>query len=115
MRFKALIHFTLLAVACLGLAGCSSFPGVFKIDLHQGNFITQEMLDQLEPGMRQSQVLFILGSPMLQDTFNANRWDYYLSFQEGKKEPKIEHIIIHFDGNNYSHYTGQLQHNIELK
>jgi outer membrane protein assembly factor BamE len=51
-----------------------SFP--YKIDIQQGNFVTEEMVARLKPGMTRSQVRFTLGTPMIEDTFHKNRWDY---------------------------------------
>src|SRR5690606_17744119 len=66
--------------AFLAIAGCS-FPGVYKIDIQQGNVVTQDMINQLRPGMTRRQVRFIMGNPMITDTFHPNRWDYLYSIQ----------------------------------
>ena len=67
------------------IAGCSSVPSVvYKIDIQQGNVITQEMVEKLKPGMTKSQVRFVLGSAMIGDVFHKNRWDYvYRLVQQG--------------------------------
>ena len=82
--------YKLLASACLAmmLAACSSFefPGVYRLEIDQGNIITQEMVDQLEIGMSRSQVEFIMGTPLVRDTFNPDRWDYvYTLVQDGER------------------------------
>ena len=76
----------LTLVVLLLLAGCSSIPSLlYKIEIQQGNVITQEMVDKLKPGMTRSQVRFALGSPMISDAFHDNRWDYiYRLEQKGK-------------------------------
>ncbi|SEK33210.1 outer membrane protein assembly factor BamE [Nitrosovibrio tenuis] len=76
----------LTLVALLLLSGCSSVPSLpYKIEVQQGNIITQEMVDKLKPGMTRSQVRFALGSPMISDAFHDNRWDYvYRLEQEGR-------------------------------
>ncbi|MFW1678587.1 outer membrane protein assembly factor BamE [Pontibacter sp. JAM-7] len=66
------------------LAGCSGFPGVYKIDVPQGNVVTQDMVDQLRPGMTHNQVRYVLGSPLVTDTFHQNRWDYIYRKKTGK-------------------------------
>ncbi|MCP5245806.1 MAG: outer membrane protein assembly factor BamE [Burkholderiales bacterium] len=59
------------------LAGCSLAPRLlYKIDVQQGNVLTDEMLEKLRPGMTRSQVRFVLGSPLIVDPFRNNRWDY---------------------------------------
>ena len=65
-----------LAIACLSACSAVGFPGVYRIDVEQGNIVTQEMADQLKPGMSKRQVRFILGTPLIEDSFNHNRWDY---------------------------------------
>ncbi len=70
-----------LSSAC----GFVGFPGVYKINVEQGNIVTQEMVDQLKPGMNRRQVRFILGTPLIEDTFNQNRWDYLYVKRNGMK------------------------------
>jgi len=92
-----LTSFTL--VGLLALAGCS-FPGVYKIDIQQGNVVTQDMIDQLRPGMTRRQVRFIMGNPLLTDTFHADRWDYLYSLQPGGGERQQERVSVIFNGND---------------
>ena len=75
--------FTLLFL--LLITGCSSIPSVlYKIDVQQGNIITQEMVDKLKPGMGGSQVRFVLGTALIDDVFHKDRWDYvYRLLQHG--------------------------------
>ncbi len=82
------------------LAGCSSFkfPGVHKIDVQQGNIITQEMVNQLKPGMTRSQVRYVMGTPLIADTFNQNRWDYYYSRVDSDEKEVRERLSIYFEG-----------------
>ena len=83
----------------LALSGCS-IPGVYKIDIQQVNVVTQDMIDQLRPGMTRSQVRFIMGNPLLTDTFHAQRWDYLYSIQPGGGERLQERVSLVFDGND---------------
>ena len=81
--------FTLFVL--LFINGCSVLPSVpsvpsvlYKIDVQQGNVITQEMVDKLKPGMSRSQVRFILGTALIDDVFHKDRWDYiYRLVQHG--------------------------------
>lgn len=72
------------------LAGCSSWNPInaitpHRIEIQQGNVVTQEMLTKLKPGMTPSQVRFVLGTPLIVDPFRDNRWDYvYTLKQKGK-------------------------------
>lgn len=75
------------ALACIGLSACSNVPRIvteYRIDVQQGNVLTQDMVAQLKPGQTREQVRFILGSPMLSDVFHAQRWDYVYRFQNGR-------------------------------
>lgn len=92
-----LTSFTL--VGLLALAGCS-FPGVYKIDIQQGNVVTQDMIDQLRPGMTRRQVRFIMGNPLLTDTFHTDRWDYLYSLQPGGGERQQERMTVIFNAND---------------
>lgn len=69
--------FTLVAaplVAALPLAACGLSP--YKIEIQQGNYVSQEMVSQLKAGMSKEQVRITLGTPLLTDLFHADRWDY---------------------------------------
>lgn len=96
-------------LSILGLEGCSTleFPGVYKIPIEQGNIITQEMVDQLKPGMTEEQVEFVLGTPLTKDAFNGNRWDYLYSVKRGGKARKQHRLSVFFDqSGNLSYFTG---------
>lgn len=100
---------TLLALTALAsLAGCTyfQFPGVHKIEIQQGNIITQEMVDQLKPGMTKRQVRFVLGTPLVADTFNQNRWDYFYSKRDPKGKVTQERITVLFENDTLSHIAG---------
>ncbi len=92
----------ILAVAvCLTLASCTTIltnlPGVYTIDVQQGNMVDQPMIDQLRPAMNKRQVLYIMGSPMLVDFFHQKRWDYLYSAQSGGGGRQQKRISLFFD------------------
>ena len=75
------MHRLLLPLSAALLSGCGyvpTIPGVtpYRIDIQQGNFVSQEMVAQLKPGMSKDQVRLVLGTPLLTDIFHADRWDY---------------------------------------
>ncbi len=70
----------------------------YKLDIPQGNVITQEMVDKLKPGMTRSQVRFVLGTPLVVDAFRDNRWDYAYTLQKGGKVVESRRVTILFDG-----------------
>lgn len=89
---KSLTRIIALSFSLL-LAACSSWlPDTYRIDIPQGNLITQEKVDQVKVGMNRRQVQRILGSPLLVDTFNQDRWDYFYSVKR-KQEITIEHHV----------------------
>ena len=95
--------------AAVLLTGCA-FPGVYRIDIPQGNIITQEMVDQLRPGLNKRQVTFILGTPLIRDTFDQDRWDYLYSYQPGGGERVQERLTVFFDDNGeLTHFEGDFQ------
>ena len=97
----------LLVTAAL-LNGCSylKYPDIHKVTVQQGNIVNQEMVDQLRPGMTRSQVRYILGTPLLMDTFDQDRWDYYYSIKPPGRPELREKIILFFDGNTLTHFSG---------
>lgn len=99
MQNTKLMLTSLTLVGLFALAGCS-FPGVYKVDIQQGNVVTQDMIDQLRPGMTRSQVRFIMGNPLITDTFHANRWDYLYSIQPGGTQRQQERVSLVFNAND---------------
>ena len=87
------------AVVVLSVNGCGNIPtpGVYKLDVQQGNVITSEMLSGLEPGMERRKVRFLLGTPLLTDTFNPDRWNYVYSFQESGGKRLQRHVVTIFE------------------
>ncbi len=90
------------------LSACSTlqFPGVYKITVEQGNVVTQEMVDQLKPGMSRDQVEYIMGSPLIKDTFNPDRWDYVYNIKRGDDAREQYRMTIYFKNDQLSHFTG---------
>ena len=81
-----LFRFARVVLLAAAISGCSSVPRIvneYKIDIQQGNVLTQDMVAQLRPGLTKDQVRFILGTPVLMDMFHANRWDYVYRLQKG--------------------------------
>jgi outer membrane protein assembly factor BamE len=88
----------ILTLVALLLAGCSAIPSLpYKIEVQQGNVITQEMVDKLKPGMTRSQVRFVLGSPMISDAFHDNRWDYIYRLEQKGKLVEQRTLVVFFE------------------
>lgn len=71
----------------------------YRVDIQQGNFISQEQLTQLKTGMTPDQVKFVLGTPLLTDIFHSNRWDYVFRLQKGNGEVISSRIAVIFEDN----------------
>jgi outer membrane protein assembly factor BamE len=81
-------------VATFPLSAC-----VYRMDIQQGNLLDAEQVEQLEVGMTRSQVRFLLGTPMVIDAFDANRWDYVYSLRYGRSRKVTKrHLVVWFDG-----------------
>jgi outer membrane protein assembly factor BamE len=89
-----------LAITCLSACSFVGFPGVYKIDVEQGNIVTQEMADQLKPGMSRRQVRFIMGTPLIEDTFNQDRWDYPYVKRNGLNVLSESRLTVVFEGDS---------------
>ena len=94
--------FISLAFAAL-LAGCSL---VYRIDVQQGNFVTQDLVERLKPGMTKAEVKQILGTPLLADVFHGNQWDYYFSNVKGGKMQDRSRLTVFFKDDKLASYTG---------
>ena len=84
----------------LTLAGCGSnfgFPGVYKINVEQGNVVTQEMVEQLRPGLNRRQVRYIMGTPLIEDSFHSDRWDYRYLLRNGNQTVSETRLTLWFD------------------
>jgi len=90
------------------VSACSSlqFPGVYKIRVEQGNVIKQDMVDQLKPGMSKDQVEYVMGTALLKDSFNSDRWDYIYYLQRGETIKKENRMSIYFEEGKLTHFSG---------
>ncbi|HEX4881215.1 MAG TPA: outer membrane protein assembly factor BamE [Porticoccaceae bacterium] len=109
LRPAALALISILLVACANADGERRFrllPGVFRFPIQQGNIVTQEMIDQLQPGMTRAQVRFVMGTPLVADTFAQNRWDYLYDLTQPSGKKLREQVSIHFDGDRLVGISG---------
>jgi outer membrane protein assembly factor BamE len=70
----------------------------YRIDLVQGNVVTQELIERIKPGLKRNQVRELLGTPMLTDAFHANRWDYVFTLDRQGSTPQRQALVLYFDG-----------------
>lgn len=88
--------FILLVLLCTSCGTALPTIKPFKLDVQQGNVVTSKMLLQLRPGMTKSQVRFIMGTPLIQDSFHGNRWDYAYQLRESGKLIEQRRVILDF-------------------
>jgi outer membrane protein assembly factor BamE len=80
--------FTLTATGC-----------VYRINIQQGNFLNQGAVDTVKEGMTRSQVRYLLGTPMVADSFNKERWDYIYYLKKGRtRHVDSRRVTVYFDG-----------------
>jgi outer membrane protein assembly factor BamE len=79
---------------CALAAGC-----VYRINIQQGNFLDQAAVEQVKAGMTRSQVRYLLGTPMVADSFNKERWDYIYYLKKGRsRHVDSRRVTVYFDG-----------------
>ncbi|WP_249975349.1 outer membrane protein assembly factor BamE [Vreelandella olivaria] len=85
-----------LSVALTVVSGCS-YVGVYKRDIPQGNLVTQEMVSQLQPGMTQEQVTYVMGRPLLEAPFDSRQWDYVYRLDKAYGGVEQRRVTLTFD------------------
>jgi outer membrane protein assembly factor BamE len=95
--FARLMALGLLAILC---TGC-----VYRPDIQQGNFLESKTVNQLQIGMTRSQVRYLLGTPMVPDLFDKDRWDYLYYFQHGRlRRPEQRHVTVYFKDDKVANF-----------
>jgi outer membrane protein assembly factor BamE len=91
---KAIQHLTVVIIAALMSCGC-----VYRINIQQGNYLDQAAVNQVKEGMTRSQVRYLLGTPMVADSFNKERWDYIYYLKKGRtRHVDSRRVTVYFDG-----------------
>jgi outer membrane protein assembly factor BamE len=98
---------TLLLSLCLVSASCS-YLAPYKLEFQQGNVVTQETVSKLKPGMTKSQVGFLLGTPLLTDTFHRNRWDYVYYIRHRSTLRDRRAIALFFEDDKLTRIEGDV-------
>lgn len=102
-----------LAAVSLLLAACQQVPmlpglSTHRIDIQQGNVVTQEMVDKLKPGMTRQQVRFVLGTPPVVDPFRQDRWDYVYYYKKAGTLTEHRRLVLLFDGETLKRIEGDV-------
>lgn len=102
-RLPLLLLGLMLLTACSGLR----FPGVYRIDIEQGNLFDEAMLERLRPGLNPAQVRYVMGSPQLIDPFEPDRWVYFYQLNRGDGERLRGRVIIYFENGVLARHEGE--------
>ncbi|MHB1358222.1 MAG: outer membrane protein assembly factor BamE [Rhodocyclaceae bacterium] len=97
-----------LLTACSNTPEVTSYLTPYRIDVRQGNFVTQDMVARLKPGMTREQVRFALGTPLVTDMFHADRWDYVYRFQPGRGETQSRRLVVFFEDGKLARVGGDV-------
>ena len=105
--------FLLIVSIAAVLSGCKSVPMLpglttYRIDIQQGNVVTQDMIDKLKPGMTRHQVRFVMGTPPIADPFHKDRWDYVYYLNRAGKVVEHRRLILLFDGDVLKRVEGDV-------
>ncbi len=106
-------------LAAVTLAGCASVTtpfddylplitqfGVYKLDINQGNYISQDMVDKLKVGQTRQQVRMTLGTPLVMSAFRADRWDYIYQFKRGGRVREQRQFTVYFTNDQLARWEG---------
>ena len=98
---------TIVLIGILFLSGCV-FPGVYKINVQQGNIVTGEELEELSEGMPRSQVHALLGTPLMLNPVDPSQEYFVYTFQRRGNDIEEQRIIVYYENDQLSHYEAQL-------
>jgi outer membrane protein assembly factor BamE len=91
------------------LCASAMFSGcVYRMNIQQGNFLEPRAVSQLQVGMTRSQVRYLLGTPMVPDAFDKDRWDYLYYLKKGRlRAPEQRHLIVFFEEDKVSRFDNK--------
>ena len=103
MKYRA----SSIVLIALALAAC-----FYRIDIQQGNLLDDEDINQVDVGMTRSQVQFLLGTPMIADSFHRDRWDYAYYYRQGRSpDAEKRWVVVHFENDR----VARIERNVELE
>jgi outer membrane protein assembly factor BamE len=109
------MNLRLLAAVVLALAaaGCNYVPRIpgitpYRMEIQQGNFVSQDMVAQLKPGMTKDQVRFVLGTPMVTDIFHPDRWDYVYWREASNGNREQRKLTVLFENGQLARLDGDV-------
>jgi outer membrane protein assembly factor BamE len=104
------VAFTVLVLAFVAGCGVPRIPGItpYKPEIQQGNYLSQEIVAQVKPGMTREQVRFLLGTPLLTDIFHADRWDYVYWREAANGKRETRKVALFFSENKLERIQGDV-------
>jgi outer membrane protein assembly factor BamE len=115
IRFPRALRGIAFALAATAIAGCQTIEtympvvqqlGVYKIDINQGNYLSQDMVDRLQVGMSRQQVRATLGTPLVTSAFRDSRWDYVYEFTRQGKVREHRQFTVYFADEKLARWEG---------
>jgi len=95
----------LIVLAALALTAC-----VYRIDIQQGNLLDEKAINQVDLGMTRSQVQFLLGTPMVSDSFHRDRWDYAYYYRRGRSHDADRRwVVVYFENDRVQRIERDLE------
>lgn len=95
----------MIVLAALALAAC-----VYRIDIQQGNLLDEKAINQVDLGMTRSQVQFLLGTPMVSDSFHRDRWDYAYYYRRGRSHDADRRwVVVYFENDRVQRIERDLE------
>jgi len=107
-----------LLVAAVLSTGCATIDtyaptlrsaGVYKLDINQGNYISQDMVDKLRVGQTRQQVKLVLGTPLIESVFRSDRWDYSYMFIRQGRTVEQRNFTVYFVDDKVARWEGDEQ------
>ena len=98
----------LLVLVSLGACGVPKLVTPYRMEIQQGNYVSQEMVSQLSTGMTREQVRFVMGTPLVADIFHANRWDYVYYREVQGRGREARQISLVFEDGRLARVTGDV-------
>lgn len=119
MALCSRFNFLLATRSCLALVALAAAPGCgfvpripgiapYRMDIQQGNYVSQEMVSQLKQGMSKEQVRFILGTPLVTDLFHSERWDYVYWRETPGRNREQRRLTVRFENGLLARLDGDV-------
>lgn len=113
---RSRFHLAAVIAACAAAAGCGTFDSAtqriagsitpYRVEVVQGNFVSREQVQALQPGMSRLQVREVLGTPLVTSIFHADRWDYVFTIKRQGVEPQARRLTVFFNGDVLERFEG---------